>query len=298
MALPSSHLSSSRLLDLLAQAESPAHVSDLLHRTPARAFVASEWSVAGLVEALHRTQGPFQTSVLHAFLSRGPAVFGALDVSRHLVIAQQVGQRGDSQGVAALERAWGVAGLPSAVQESLQSWVGRHALLRRHAPTWDAVQRWPSEQNRPDKLRLSFQDACAAEDFHWGWQFLEQTKWEGRVETAWAVLDRGCDWHPRPSAVESPSVTLKVAHTLLADLPWDNEDTIRCLSALFSLPGSPLIRVVEQSHFFHPHARLEALEGCLYLAEHLESHRVRLVCGSLSLRNALSAHQARFQRAG
>ena len=297
MGVPTSHLANERLLDLLAHAESPVNVSDLLNRVPLNAFRPSDWSVAGLVGAVRRTQGAYQASVLQAFLTRGPAVFSALDVSRHLVLAQQVGQRGDSESLTALERAWAVAGLAIPVQNSLKGWVGRHALLRRHDPIWSSAQRWDSERTRPDKLRLSLQDACIPSEFDWGWQFLDQTSWTGRVDTAWAVLGRGWSTQPGQSTVESPALAIEVAETLLGDLPWGDAHVTESLSVCFSHSSSPFIKVIEHDYLFDPHLRLEALEGCVRLAERLEGRGVRLACGSSTLGKAWEAQSGRIQRA-
>lgn len=281
-------LSSPALIEHLGQAGDPVEVASLLHRFPSVAFQVHPDNVEGLLKAMAVTRGDAQAFVLKAVLARGPGLMCAVDVTRHLFLAQQVGQQGSALGVEALREAWQIAGLRPAEQEGLTGWVGRHALRARHASVWAAVEACPGQAQRPDRLPLAFQAARQATEFDWGWRFLPQASWQARVHAAWDVLSRGWPPRPVPFAIDDPGTAAGVTHTLVEDLPWSQPEVTAALATVFNGPASPFKTLVENDYGPDPdpHRRLRALEACLPLAATLERRKVALACGTRALERA------------
>ena len=291
----SDYLSSPALLALLERAPDPVSVASLLNSAPAGAFAPTEQGIKGFLLGMSKTRQDNQAQVLQAVMSRGPGLLQALDVSRHLFLAQQVGRQGSRQGAKLLRQSWSEVNLSEPTQVGLMGWVGRHALLNRQEGVWQEVATWPSQADRPDRLLLAFQWARTPEEFAWGWQFQPTTSWKVCVETAWGVLQRGWPPRPNPWTVHSPAVAVEVAQRLVDPLPWEEAGLPNALSSLFGLPTSPLRALLENEFRLDPRVRLEALEACLPLLRQWETRQVTLTYGSQALERA---HQRHVQRLG
>ena len=107
--------------------------------------VTTEQAIKGFLLGMSKTRQDSQAQVLQAVLSRGPGLLQALDVSRHLFLAQQVGRQGSREGARLLRQAWSEVNLSEPTQLGLMGWVGRHALLGRQESVWQEVEAWPGQ---------------------------------------------------------------------------------------------------------------------------------------------------------
>lgn len=293
----SSLLANPALTERMTDAE-PAVVADLLNRTPAAAFVPNDAALHGVAMIVQATRGAAQAQALTVLMVRGPALWEAMDSPGHLFLARQVGAHGDGTSVERLAEAWALARLGREVHDGLLDTVARHALLHRNAATWDTVVAMsPAQRTRPDRLRLAVHTAAVPDEFAWAWRFMDDTPWTERVEVAWAVLGKA--WTPTPSRAvrapaPAPAVAIGAAHRLLDTLPWDNPEVSHGVATMFNAPLSPFLSLIEHEYHVDPRVRLDALDGCVRLAQRLEERNVSLTWGSRPLRRAHERQQARF----